>query len=135
MKIVLCVGILAAVSAVMVPRATAQSTQSQEGTIVSIQKRNEASPPVKAGADVDRTPLQSNYYRYKISVQLNCEVYDLRYESEFNDLPSELSANNRVPVRLKKNVMYLDFPGDTVKMRVVHHKVSETACQQSATAK
>jgi hypothetical protein len=52
-------------------------------------------------------------------VQLNCEVYDLRYESEFNDLPSELSANNRVPVRLKKNVMYLDFPGDMVKMRIV----------------
>jgi hypothetical protein len=31
--------------------------------------------------------------------------------------------------------MYLDFPGDTVKMRIVHHKVSETACPQSAAAK
>jgi hypothetical protein len=90
---------------------------------------------VRAGADVGHAPLQSDYYRYDVSVQLNCEVYDLRYESEFNDLPSELSANNRVPVRLKKNVMYLDFPGDTVKMRIIHHKVSKTACQQSATAK
>jgi hypothetical protein len=134
-KIVLCIGILAAVSAVTVPRTTAQSTQAQEGIIVSIQRRNEASPAGRAGADVDHAPLQSHYYRYNVSVQLNCEVYNLRYESEFNDLPSELSANNRVPVRLKKNVMYLDFPGDTVKMRIVQHKVSETECQQSATAK
>jgi hypothetical protein len=90
---------------------------------------------VTAGADVGHPPLQSDYYRYHVSVQLNCEVYNLRYESEFNDLPSELLANNRVAVRLKKNVMYLDFPGDSVKMRIVHHKVNETACQQSATAK
>jgi len=80
--------------------------------------------------------LQSEYYLYNVSVQLNCEVYDLRYESELNDLPSELSANDRVPVRLKKNVMYIDFPDDRVKMRIVHHKLSETACQQqSATGK
>jgi hypothetical protein len=135
MKIVLCIGILAAAGAVTVPHTTAQSTQSREGTIVSVQKRNEASPPVRAGADVGHGPLQSHYYSYNVSVQLNCEVYNLRYESEFNDLPSDLSANNRVPVRLKKNVMYLDFPGDTLKMRIIHHKASETACQQSATAK
>jgi hypothetical protein len=133
-KIVLCIGILAAVSAV-VPCITAESTQSQEGTIVSVQKRNQTTTPVRAGAVVGHAPPQSEYYRYDVSVQLNCEVYNLRYESEFDDLPSELSANNRVPVRLKKNVMYLDLPGDTLKMRIVHHKVSETACQQSATAK
>ena len=135
MKIVLCIGILAAVSAVTVPRITAESTQSQEGTIVRVQKRNQTTTPVRAGAVVGHAPPQSGYYRYDVSVQLNCEVYNLRYESEFDDLPSELSANNRVPVRLKKNVMYLDLPGDTLKMRIVHHKVSETACQQSATAK
>ncbi len=134
MKIVLCIGILAAVSAV-VPRITAESTQSQEGTIVSVQKRNQTTTPVRAGAVVGHAPPQSEYYRYDVSVQLNCEVYNLRYESEFDDLPSELSANNRVPVRLKKNVMYLHLPGDTLKMRILHHKVSETACQQSATAK
>jgi len=134
MKIVLCIGFLA-VSAVAVPRISAQSTQSQEGTIVSVQKRNEVSPPVRAGAAVGHAPPQSEYYRYDVSVEFNCEVYSLRYESELDDLPSELSANNRVPVRLKKNVMYLDLPGDTLKMRIVHHKVSETACQQSATAK
>jgi hypothetical protein len=136
MKIALCVGILAAVSAVTVPFSIAQSTQSQQGRIISVQNQNEATPPVRAGADVDHAPLQSHYYRYNVSVQLNCEVYNLRYESELNDLPSALSANNRVPIRLKKNEMYLDFPGNTVKMRIINHKAnSEAACQQTATAK
>jgi hypothetical protein len=135
MKIVLCVGILAAVSAVTVPCTIAQSAESQEGTIVSVQKRNEALPPVRTGANMGHAPLQSHAYRYDVSLRLNCEIYNLRYESELDDLPSDLSANNHVPVRLAKNVMYLDFPGDTVKMRVVHHKASETACQQSSTAK
>lgn len=135
MKLVLCVGILAAVSAATVPRATAQSTPSQEGTIVSVQTRDEASPPVRPGGNVGHQPLQSHYYRYDVSLQLKCEIYNLRYDSELNDLPSDLSANHRVPVRLMKNIMYLDFPGDTVKMRIVHHKASPTACQPSATTK
>jgi hypothetical protein len=136
MKTVLCASILSAISTVTVPLSAAQSTQSQQGTIVRVQKQNVATPPVRPGADPDRTPLQSHYYLYNVSVQLNCEVYNLRYESELDDLPSALSANDRVPVRLKKNVMYLDFPGDTVRMRIVHHKVnSETACAQTATAK
>jgi len=47
-----------------------------------------------------------------------------------------LSPNNRVPVRLKKHAMYLDFPGDTVKMQIVHHKIShEAGCGQAALAK
>jgi hypothetical protein len=136
MKTVLCLSILAVLSSATVPFAAAQSTQFQQGMIVSVQKQNVATPSVRPGADVDRTPLQSHYYLYNVSVQLNCEVYNLRYESELDDLPSELSANERVPVRLKKNVMYLDFPGDTVGMRIVHHKVnSESACEQTSTAK
>jgi hypothetical protein len=85
-KTVLCIGILAAVCAVTVPRTTAESTQSQEGTIVSVQKRNQATP-VRAGAVVGHAPPQSEYYRYDVSVLLNCEVYNLRYGSEFDDLP------------------------------------------------
>ena len=135
MKIVLCVGILAVLSSGAVS-AAAQSTQSEQVTIINVQKQNVETPPVRTGANVDRTPLQSHYYLYNVTVQLNCEVYNLRYESDLNDLPSTLSANNRVPVRLKKNVMYLDLPGDSVRMRVVHHQVnSETACPDTATAK
>ena len=136
MKIRLCVSILAIVSAVPIPYSVGQSKQPQQGTIVNVQTQDVASPPVRTGADPVRTPLQSHYYLYNVSVRLNCDVYVGRYESELDDLPSALSANNSVPVRLLKHTMYLDFPGDSVKMRIVHHKVShEAACDQTASAK
>ena len=135
MKIVLCVVMLAAVSAMTVPFATGQSKQTQEGIIINVQKQEVATPPVRTGADPVRTPLQSRYYLYNISVQLNCDVYVARYETEFNDSPAALSPHSRVPVRLEKHSMYLDFPGDTVKMQIVRHKVSrEGSCGQTPPA-
>jgi hypothetical protein len=136
MKISLFVVILAVVSAVTVPSATGQSKPSQEGIIVNVHKQDIATPPVRAGASPDRTPLQSHYYLYNVSVQLNCDVYVGRYESELDDLPSTLSPNNRVPMRVEKHVMYLDFPGDVVRMQIVHHKVSHAgACGQAVLGK
>jgi hypothetical protein len=136
MKNRLCVSILAIISAVAIPYAVGQSKQPRQGTIVNVQKQDVWTPPVRTGADAVRAPLQSHYYLYDVSVRLDCDVYVGRYESELDDLPSALSANNSVPVRLMKHTIYLDFPGDAVKMRIVHHKVSqEAACDQTASAK
>ena len=136
MKIVLCVSILAIVSAVAVPSATGQTKPSQEGIIVNVNKQDVATPTVRAGASPDRTPLQSHYYLYNVSVQLNCDIYVGRYESESDDLPDALSPNNHVPIRIAKHVMYLDFPGAPVKMQIVRHKVSQgDACGQGGLAK
>jgi hypothetical protein len=82
MKISLFLVILAVVSAVTVPSATGQSKPSQEGIIVNVNKQEVATPPVRAGASSDRTPLQSRYYLYDVSVQSNCDIYVGRYESE-----------------------------------------------------
>ena len=57
MKNRLCVSILAIVSAVPIPYAVGQSKQPQQGTIVDVQKQNVSTPPVRTGADPDRTPL------------------------------------------------------------------------------
>src|SRR5437660_3988216 len=135
MKLGLCVSILAIVSAVTVTYAAGQSKQSQQGTIVKVQKLDVADPAVRTGAAATRAPLQSHYYVYNVSVQLNCDLYVGRYESELDDLPSALSANNSVPVRLQKHSMYLDFTRNPLKMQIVHHKVStEGACGQTALA-
>jgi hypothetical protein len=135
MKTRLCVSILAIVSALPISYAVGQP-KPQQGTIVSVQKQDVSIPLVRTGADIVRTPMQSHYYLYNVSVRLNCDVYVGRYESELNDLPSALSANNSVPVRLTKHTMYLDFPGDSVKLKVVHREVSqEAACDQTASAK
>jgi hypothetical protein len=135
MKTGLYASILACVVAT-VPLVVAQSKPSQQGTIISVQKQEIATPPVRTGADPVRTPLQSHYTVYNVSVQLNCDVYVGRYESELDDLPTALSPQSTVPVRLNKHAMYLDFPGDTVRTTIVHHAVShEGACAQSAPAK
>ena len=136
MKLGLCVSILAVVSVVTVTYASGQSKQSQQGTIVQVQKQDVADSAVRTGAAATRAPLQSHYYLYNVSVQLNCDVYVGRYETELDDLPSALSANSSVPVRIEKHLIYLDFPGNTAKMRIVRHKVStEGACGQTALAK
>jgi hypothetical protein len=116
--------------------ATAQSKASEQGTIINVEKQDVATPPVREGANPVRTPLQSHYSVYNISVQVNCDVYVGRYESELDDLPSTLSAQSSVPVRLNNRAMDLDFPGDTVTTTIVHHEVShEGACAQSAPAR
>ncbi len=136
MKLGLCVSILAVVSVVTVTYASGQSKQSQQGTIVQVQKQDVADPAVRTGAAATRAPLQSHHYLYNVSVQLNCDVYVGRYETELDDLPSALSANSSVPVRIEKRLRYLDFPGNTVKMRIVRHKVSQQGtCDQTASAK
>ena len=136
MKIGLCITILAILNAVTVCPLAAQSEQSQEGTIVNVQKQDVATPPVRTGASANRAPLQSHYNLYNVSLQLNCDLYIARYETELDDLPSALAPNNAVPVRLQKHVMYLDFPGDTLKMQIVQHKVSRAgACAQAVPGK
>ena len=136
MKISLLVVTLAVVSAIAVPSAICQSKSSQEGVIVNVDKEDVATPPVRADATVGRGPLQSHHYLYNVSVQLNCDIYVGRYESELDDLPPTLSPNSHVPLRITKHVMYLDFPGDLVKMQIVRHKIShEDACGQAAPAK
>ena len=132
MRIRLLVVIFAVVSAIAIPSATGQSKPSHEGVILDVQKQDVATPTVRAGADPVRTPLQSHHYLYNISVQLNCDIYVGRYESELDDLPPTMSPNNHVPVRIAKHVMYLDFPGDPVKMQMIHHKVSHAdTCGQT----
>ena len=129
MKVNLLIVTLAVVSALAVPFATGQSKPSHEGIILDVHKEDVATPSVRAGADPVRTPLQSEHYLYSVSVQLNCDIYVGRYESELDDLPPTLSPNNHVPLRITKHVMYLDFPGDPVKMQIIRHKVSHAdAC-------
>jgi hypothetical protein len=133
MKLSLCISILAMVS---VPFASGQSKQAQEATIMSIQQEDVITPLVRTGASPVRTPLESHYSLYTISVRLNCTEYVGRYETELDDLPSALAPNNSVPVRLEKHVMYLDFPGDSVRMKIVNRNVkAEGDCRETAVAK
>ena len=118
------------------PIANGQATQTRQGTIVNVQKTKVKTPPVRPGSDPVYAPLQTKSYQFDVSVRVNCEVYDVRYEHEFDDLPSALAANNVVPVRVTKRLVYLDFPGNSLKTRIVRHKTDDQgSCNQAAMVK
>ena len=133
MKFALALGALVMLGMFATTHAKGQSLEARQGTIVSVQKKDIATPPVRAGANPDRTPLQTHYYSYDISVQVGCGLYVGRYESELDDLPNGLAPNTAVPVRVQKRLMYLDFPGDSVKTRIVSNKSKgQESCAQTS---
>ena len=102
--------------------AKAQSADATQGTIVSIQKSIVATSEITGAGDATDNPLQTQYYRYDISVKVGYGLYVGRYESEFNDLSDSLAPNHVVSVRLQKGAMYLDSQGDSLKTTIVSRK-------------
>lgn len=102
--------------------AKAQSAEATQGTIVSVQKSAVATPQIMGAGDATDNPLQTQHYRYDISVKAGHGFYVGRYESEFNYLSDSLAPNHVVSVRLQKGVMYLDSQGDSLKTTIVSRK-------------
>src|SRR5260370_11373711 len=92
--------------------AKAQSADATQGTIVSVQKSTVATAEITGAGDATDNPLQTQYYRYDISVKAGYGLYVGRYKSEFNYLSDSLAPNHVVSVRLQKGVMYLDSQRD-----------------------
>ena len=123
-KVILLACVVSVASVVVVCKAVGQTQGSQDATIVSVTKRTITTPPLGAERDAVRAPLQSHYFRTDISVQVKCTTYNARYDSELDFLPSELSPNNQVPIRVDKRTLYLDLPGTTLKTTLLSHTVS-----------
>lgn len=65
-------------------------------------------------------PLRSEVHIYDISIRLDSGNYVGHYESAFDYVPSILTSNRPVKVRLQKHVMYVRVPGDEeYKMAIV----------------
>ena len=124
LKIILLACVLTIATVTMVSKAAGQTSQSQDATIVSVTKRTITTPPAEPGEEPVRAPLKSHFYRTEISVQVKCTTYSGRYDSELNFLPSELTPDSHVPIRIDKRTMYLDFPGTTLKTQLLSHTVS-----------
>jgi hypothetical protein len=100
-----------------------QSKGFQQGTVVSVERQEVVSPNQCCYSGTD-APLQTQYYAFDISVRVGCGTYVGRYESYIDYLPSAFSANNEIPVRLTKHVMYFDVPGERdMKMGIVHRSI------------
>jgi hypothetical protein len=101
--------------------AMVRSADATQGTIVSVQKSTVVTPETNTGNPTDN-PLQTQYYRYDISVKVGDGLYVGRYDSAFDDLSDSLAPDHVVSIRLQKGVMSLDSQGDSLKTTIVSHK-------------
>ncbi len=91
----------------------AKSNSYVQGTVVDVQKHKVHSPDYTiGGSNPSDAPLTSQYYAYDVSIHVDGKTYVGHYETPFNYLPSEFTANQPVHLRLTKHVMYFDLPND-----------------------
>jgi hypothetical protein len=69
-------------------------------------------------------------FTYDISVRVNCGTYVGRYENWYDYVPSELSPNQKIQVRLTRSVMYVPVPNQKeVEMPIVNKHVERGLCE------
>ena len=108
---------------------------SQTGRVLAVDKK-EVTSPNECCYNSSDAPLQTRYFAYEVSVKLNCGTYVGHYESPYDYLPSELTPNRMVQVRLAKREMYFEFPGDReMKMPIVHRPAGGQPCGPSTVSR
>src|ERR1700731_218553 len=100
------------------------SSPSVQGIVARVQKQRVYSPDSTiGGSNPSDAPLTSHYFAYEVSVRVDCKTYVGRYETPFNYLPSALTPDRPIQVRLTKHVMYFDLPNDPdVRMGIVRRR-------------
>jgi hypothetical protein len=95
-----------------------------QGQVVEVQKRRLQSPDyMTGGSNPSDAPLTSRSYAFEVSIRVGCNTYVGIYETPFNYLPSEFTANQRIEFRLTKHVMYFDVPDTAgIRMHIAHRR-------------
>ena len=83
----------------------------QPAKVVSVESH--AIPSNNFGDNPSDAPLQPEVYSYNIGILLGGAVYQTRYDSAFEQLPSAFALNQSIQVNLKKHVVDLNLPDDS----------------------
>lgn len=97
-------------------------------TVLRVDKHDNQSNFV--GGNPSDAPLPDpETYVYDVSLHVNCGTYVGRYESWYDYVPSLLSANQKVQVRLTKRVMYVPAQNQKeIEMPIVSKHVERGPC-------
>jgi hypothetical protein len=100
----------------------------EKGTILRVEKHD--TTPSTAGQNPSDAPLADpQTYAYDVSVRVNCGTYVGRYESWYDYVPSVLSPQEIVRLRLTRHVMYVNVPNENeVEMSIVSRHVERGPC-------
>lgn len=102
-----------------------------EGTVVKIEKND--SPQMSSGSNPGDAPLPDpETYAYDVSVHVNCGTYVGRYESWYDYMPTALSPNQKIQLRLTRGEMFVDVPNQKeLQMRIVSRHLERGSCTDS----
>jgi hypothetical protein len=98
------------------------SVHTQQGMIVRVDKEGPAEA-FSGGDNPSDAPLRSESYDYNVTLRVACGTYVGRYESASDYLPSVISANNKVKVKLERHFVDVDSGSQEIHMPIVHRNV------------
>ena len=98
------------------------------GTVLRVDKHENQSN--FTGGNPSDAPLPDpEAYLYDVSVHVNCGTYVGRYESWYDYVPSILSANQKIQVRLTRSVMFVPVQNQKeIEMPIVSKHVERGPC-------
>lgn len=109
--------------ALLTSMSASTNPQFESATVVSV----ESSPATNfdGGTSTD-APLRPEIHSYNIGVKMGNQVYQLAYDSAFEDASPLFTANQLIQARLKGNVLNVQLPGNrTVPMAIKNRTAAE----------
>src|SRR5882757_6886897 len=94
----------------------------QPAKVVSVESR--AIPSNDIGDNPSDAPLQPEVYSDEVGILLGSTVYQARYDSAFNQLPSTIAPDHSVQVNLKKHVVDVNLPDDRTLPMTIESRAS-----------
>ena len=122
------VGMLSVASASQSPSAKGYL----QGSVVKVEKVDQ--PQFATGSNPSDAPLPDpETYTYDVSVHLDCGTYVARYENWYDYVPSVLTPNQTITLRLTRGSMYVDVPNRReLPMRIVSRSPKHGFCNNGS---
>ena len=106
-----------------------QIKQYLEGTVVRVDK-HERVDRVPGENPSDAPLADPETYAYDIAVHVNCGTYVGRYRSWYDYVPAVFRPNQKIGLRLTRNMMYVDVPNEReVELNIVSKQVERGPCE------
>jgi hypothetical protein len=109
---------------------SAHAATNQAAEVLSVSKSGPGQLPYYSGTD---TPLVPTEWVYTLQVRVGAKVYEVKYETTLDYLPTALVGEASVNARLDNGRMYLETPTGELKATVIgQHQAKLDTLAQSA---
>ena len=109
---------------------SAHAATNQAAEVISVSKSGPGQVPYYSDTDA---PLVPTEWVYTLQVRVGAKVYEVRYETALDYLPTALMSEASVDARLDHGRMYLETPTGELKATVIgQHQAKLDTIAQSA---